>query len=68
MWFRRLSNSRGNQKMTEENKGCGKQLISNKGSFSIRLSLKCGDWDLDKREFILCDECKETNLKNDRRM
>jgi len=54
--------------MTEENKGCGKQLISNKGSFSIRLSLKCGDWDLDKREFILCDECKETNLKNDRRM
>ena len=36
-------------------KGCGESII--KGH--IKLSIKCGDWNLDERDFIYCDKCRK---------
>lgn len=38
--------------------GCGKKFM--KRGFII-LSIKCGDWDLEKRKIVYCDECSEKN-------
>jgi len=42
-------------------KGCRKQIIKNMGTYSIRTSIKCGDYIVGENKFVYCEECEEKN-------
>lgn len=47
--------------MTKIKEGCGEPIIKNMGSYSIKTSIKCGDYKFDEHKIILCDNCKKEN-------